>query len=712
MSAEAAREQALRQFGGIASVRDDCVTMDTQRDQAMARTNLIDELRQDFLYALRTLRRNGGVTAVIVGALALGIGANTAIFSLINAVVVRGAAGAASGTARGDRGSVARERHWSRARRVRTLSHIRCTSDIRDHGGPFNGVLASGSTGRLDVLVEGPGAELEHPRGRYVSANYFSVLGVPALRGRVFDGSEDRIVGGSPVGTISYAYWTRRFHQDPSIIGKTIVVHDARITIIGVTPRSFTGEVVGESTDIWLLLSMRDVLQPNQRRLDKRTVSWLLLMGRLVPGGTLAQARAELTPFIMRTIVANAPVRMATEFLARKPRVYVGPGNKGFSDVRATFETPLLTLMSGVALLLCIICTNVANLLLARAIARGREMAVRLALGADRRRLVRQLLTESLALAMLGAAAGLLLAWWGSRALLFLASDGSSIPLDLSLDVRVLAFTLIVSVVAVGLFGLAPALRASRVDYALTLRANARAVTLRAFGRRDRRAPLGSLLIAGQVALSVVLLVGAAMLTRSLRNVQSTDVGLDRDHLLMLSVDINARGYSGQRLAGLTNTMRDRLGATPGVSAVAYSENGIFAGTDWHSGIRVPGFIARADGDTVIAQDNVGPGYVRGIGGRLFGGPGHRRERRRAPRSCGDGERVVREILFSSCERGRQVPCTSRTRSAWRSSASWPTLATTSSTASRTGVFTSPMRRSDTMVERSQLAPVRDPEHW
>jgi predicted permease len=223
-------------------------------------------------------------------------------------------------------------------------------------------------------------------------------------------------------------------------------------------------------------------------------------------------------------------------------------------------------------------------------------------------------------LAILGAAAGLVLAWWGSRALLVLASDGSAIPLDLSLDARVLAFTLIVSLGSVALFGLVPALRASRVNYALTLRANARTVTGGALGARGQRVPLGSLLIAGQVALSVVLLVGAAMLTRSLRNVQAVDVGFDRDHLVILDVDITARGYARQRLVDLTHTMRDRLAATPGVSAVAYSENGIFSGTEWHTEISVPGFAMRNPGDSVIAEDNVGPDYVRGIGGRLLAG--------------------------------------------------------------------------------------------
>jgi predicted permease len=604
-----ARRMALARSGGLEAAKD------AARDQRGLPA--IDQLAQDLRYAIRTLRRGPGFSLVVVAMLALGIGANTAIFSLIEAVVVRGlpVPHPEQLVAIGDPSLVNSTGEGSPHA---TLFSYPLYRDVRDRGGLFTGVLASGPTGRLDVLADSAGAELEHPRGRFVSANYFSVLGVPALRGHVFDGSEDQTAGSAPVATISYAYWTSRFHQDASVVGRSIVVDNSRMTIIGVTPPSFTGEVVGESTDLWLPASMHDVLQPNNRKLEKRKSSWLLLLGRLAPGATLEQARQELGPFIIRTIVANAPGRAGEEFLARNPRAYIDPGSRGFSEVRDTFQAPLFTLMIGVALLLCIICANVANLLLARAIARGREMAVRLALGAERGRLVRQLLTESALLAGLGATIGLLLAWWGSRALLVLASDGSPIPLDLSLDPRVVAFTLTVSCAAVILFGLVPALRASRVDYASTLRANARTVTGGMPG--GRRASLGNLLIGGQVALSVVLLVGAAMLTRSLHNVQSTDVGLDRDHLVMLDVDITARGYRRERLATLAHTMRERLVALPGVNAVTYSENGIFAGTDWHTSLQLPGFPMRAAGDSEIATDNVGPEYARGIGGHLVAG--------------------------------------------------------------------------------------------
>ena len=618
-SVDAARVEALRQFGDVMHVRDDCVTMDQQRERAMSRANLFGEVQQDVVYAFRTLRRNTGFTAVIVAALALGIGANTAIFTLIDAVIVRSLAVSHPEelVAIGD---PARVGSMSQGSPRTDLISTPLFNDIRRDARSFSGVLASGRTGRLDARVGAAGAELEHPRGRFVSANYFTLLGVGASRGRVFDGREDDNVGGSPVATISYGYWTRRFHNDPSVVGRTITIQDTKVTIIGVAREDFAGEIVGGRTDVWLPMTMHDALFPNQRILDDRMTSWLLLLGRLNPGVTAEQARAELIPLMTRSIVTNAPGATADAFTAGTKTWYIGSGAKGFSRVRATFEAPLFTLMIGVALLLCIICANVANLLLARAIARGREMAVRLALGAARNRLVRQLLTESVVLAGLGAGVGLLVAWWGSHALLVLAGDGSAIPVALTLDLRVLFFTLLVSCLAVMLFGLVPALRASRVELASTMRSSAQSLAGSALGHRGQRAPLGKLLIAGQVALSVVLLVGAAMLVRSLRNVQSVELGLDRDHLLIVDLDINAHGYTGSRLTSLVHSLHDRVAEIPGVSSVTYSVNGIFSGTESNTNIQVAGFVARAPEDSSIAYDQVGPNYARGIGGRIVQG--------------------------------------------------------------------------------------------
>ncbi|MEO6877837.1 MAG: ABC transporter permease, partial [Gemmatimonadaceae bacterium] len=322
MTPEAAQHEALRQFGNVDSVRQDCVIMDEQRERAMSRADLFGELRQNTVYALRTLRRNPGFTAVVVCALALGIGANTAIFTLIDAVVVRGlpVSHPEQLIAVGDTRLVGSLSQGSP--RTDLLSYP-LYKDIRANPAFFTGVLASGRAGRMDIHIDGSAGAAEHPRSRFVSDNYFSVLGVPALIGRVFTGTEDQVPGSAPVATISYGYWTQRFHNDSSVIGKTILINDTRIVIIGVGPATFSGDIVGTTTDIWLPISMHDVLNPNARLLTDRSSSWLLLLGRAAPGRTLAQTKARLMPFIVRDIVSNAPGTTGQAFAASDPKPFI-----------------------------------------------------------------------------------------------------------------------------------------------------------------------------------------------------------------------------------------------------------------------------------------------------------------------------------------------------------------------------------------------------
>ena len=619
MHPDDARREAKRQFGDVESVRQSCVTMDEQRELSMRRANYMSEVLQDLAFTVRTLRRNTGFTVLVVGALAIGIGANTAIFSMIDAVFVRGlpVPHAEQLVAIGDPTRVSS--HSSGSPRTDLLS-TPLYRDVRDQNDVFTGVLASGKTDRLDLRIGDASAGLEHPRGRFVSGNYFSVLGVHAMAGRVFGPGADSLTGDAVPVTISAGYWTRRFHEDRSAIGRIITIDDIRCVIVGVAPAYFTGDIVEQRPDVWIPLGAHDVMHPHDPVLRGRETSWLLLLGRMKPGVTLSQATAEIGPLLKRSIIANAGPRGASEFRQGPQRVWISSGEKGFSRVRATFEAPLFTLMIGVALLLCIICANVANLLLARAIARGREMSVRLALGANRARLLRQLLTEAGVLAVLSAGAGLVFARVASRWLIALAAGGAAVGSGNGLTPTVLGFTIAVSVLAVGAFGLAPALHASRVDLATTMRSGAQPGASGSLGRGARRRPFGSLLISGQVALSIVLLVGAAILVRSLRNLQNTELGFDRDHLILADVDIQTHGYVGSPLAELVHTLRDRIAAIPGVLAVTYSENGIFSGTDSGTSIEIPGFSARTSDDTIIKYDVVGPKYVAAIGGRIVAG--------------------------------------------------------------------------------------------
>jgi len=312
LTPEAARLQALQQFGDMGAVRDECLTIDHQRERAMTRASRLQDLRQDATYAVRTLRQQKGFTAVMLLILALGIGANTAIFTLIDALLLRTlpvphpeqlitigdparTGGVSEGTPRTD------------------LISYPVYADLRDQNHVVTGLYATGTTNRLDVVVDRgsagsavSGEEAEHPRGRFVTGNYFSVLQVPAYAGRTFSPDEDRVPGDDPVVVISYAYWQRRFAGARSAIGRTIVVDGTPLTIIGVTPPGFTGDIVGEPMDLWIPMMMQASLMPHSPRLTDRNVSWLILMGRLAPGVTLAQARNQLSIIERRSLITNA----------------------------------------------------------------------------------------------------------------------------------------------------------------------------------------------------------------------------------------------------------------------------------------------------------------------------------------------------------------------------------------------------------------------
>ncbi len=621
LSPEAARREAMRQFGDLNRVRQSCVSYDHERERAMHRATLLGELRQDVIYALRVLRRNRLFSAAIILTLALGIGANSAIFTLVHAVLLQTLPVRDPGrlVVIGD---PTRTTGWAVDSYTRTdLLSYRMYRALRENTGALTGVLASGVAGRLDVVTE-RGSEPEHPRGRFVSGNYFRVLGVPAARGRVFDGSEEATRGGAPVAVISDGYWTRRFDRDPSVIGRDFVVNGSRLTIIGVTPPGFTGEIVGQPTEVWLPLAMQPALAPNRPLLDNPEAYWLLFVGRLAPGATLEQARAAVGSRMRAWVEANPPTSGAlTDAQLRDLPIYVSSGARGLSRVRSEYATPLLTLMAAVAVLLLIICANIANLLLARAVARTREIGVRLAIGAGRFRLVRQLLTESVVLAVVGAVVGLAVAWGATRLLIaYAVPASSSTSFSARPGVPVLLFTIALSFVVAMLVGVVPALRASRVDLATSVRAHARSITGSGSRGAGTRFPLGKALIVGQVALSLVLLTGAALLGRSLRSLESTRTGLDRDHLLVVDIDPGAIGYHGARLATLAATLRERFVRLPGVAAVSFSANGLFSGSESRYLIGVPGFVARSAQDSLSAADEVGPGYVHATGATLLRG--------------------------------------------------------------------------------------------
>jgi len=624
MDPAAARVQALRQFGDWDTVRAEMLDIDHQQEKTVRRANYLAELRQDVTYALRSLRNNVGFALVIVLSLAIGIGANTAIFTLIDALLLRPlpvpnaeqlvVIGDSRRTNSASDGSL----------RVDLFSYPAYVA-LRKETRFFTGLLATGRAGRLDVVIpdsartgQGGEAGAEHPRGRLVSGNYFAVLGVPTFLGRPLTVDDDRVTNGAAVAVLSYTYWQRRFAGDRSIIGRAITVNHIPFTVVGVAPPGFTGEVVGRMTDIWMPITMQPALN-SRDWLKPPTQSWLLFIGRRAPNVTLAQVQAAYPALVRQAVIGTAPGDDSAVGL-QKAVVTVESGARGISGLRAIYAEPLNTLMGAVALVLLVVCANVANLLLARGAARARELGVRMALGAGRVRLVRQLLTENLILAALGGALGLVLATWGSKVLLRIADGGpGSAPLDTRLDVRVLAFTVLVTGLTAILFGLIPALRATRVELAATLRAHSRGTTGGLLGGPGRLG-VGKLLVVFQVALSLTLLVGTSMLVRSTRALSNVDPGLARDRLLIVTVDAAPTGLDGERIAQLSRDLLERVRRIPGVAQASFSENGIFSGTESFTNLQVEGFTPRTEADTNANYDRVGAGYFKAIGARLIEG--------------------------------------------------------------------------------------------
>ncbi len=612
---DAARREAIRQFGDVPRVRASCVSLDEDRERSMNRSRHVDELRQDLSFAARALWRNPGFAVVAILTLALGIGANTAIFTLIDAVMLRPipVRAPAELVAIGDPSRVNSMHQGSASSDILSYGLYR---DIVERSRVLSGVAATGTIGRIDVRIGGSHDLPEHPTGRFVTANYFAVLGVPAAIGRVFGASEEGTAPVSPVTVISDAYWSSRFARDPAILGKTISVNHVVLTIVGVTPPGFEGEVVGSRYDLWLPLSMHAALRPLDPPLSDRMTSWLLGIGRVAPGVAKPQAMTALRQTIHQAMIDNASASDLHDVKADVP--WVSDGARGFSRVRSSYAAPLLTMLAGVGLLLLIICANIANLLLARAIARSQEFSVRLALGAGRGRLIRQLLTESAVLGIAAAIVGLGFAWAGSRALLVLAAGGgSAIPLGVHFDAGVLGFTLCLSMIAVALSGLLPAVRAAGLDLAGSLRA--RGVTGK-IGARGQRFPIGTMMIAGQIALSLVLLLGAGLLVSSLRRLESAALGLDRDHILMITVSSGERGYSAAAIDRVTANLQRRFDRLPGVIAASFSANGLFSGSESRTTVGIPNWVGRTGDDSVAATDQIGPAYVAAIGGRLTAG--------------------------------------------------------------------------------------------
>ena len=571
-------------------------------------------IAQDLRHAVRILATNPGFTIVAVLSLALGIGANTAIFSLVSRVLmsalpVRNPHEIVILTDPESRGVSMGSQGGERA--LLTYTEFR---QLQDQDSTLSSMMASQSSLQRTQARIADG-EAEEVAVRLVSASYFATLGVPAVIGQTFDARQEPPPGTAPYAVISHEFWQRRFMGRPDVLGRSIAFRSGVVSVIGVTPSSFFGETVGERPDIWVPLAMQAALLPGRDWLRDQPgsvekVMWLHVFGRLRPGVTLERAQAEANTIFTQGLAAYygsiADAGLRKRFLDQ--RLVLKQAATGASSLRGNFREPLFVLLGAAGLVLLIACANLGNLLLARTTARNREMTVRLALGASRGRLIRQLMTESLCLATFGGLVGLFTALVLRQGLLRLVSD-TPISLPGGLDLRTVSFVVILTVAAGLILGLLPGLRITKTQAVTGLREQGRGVVGSTAWLR-----LGKLIVVGQLALSLPLLVGAGLLVRTLFNLQRVDLGYPKDNLLTARVDGQAAGYDPVRQAAAFEEQLARIRTVPGVRLATYSDNGIFGGSDNGDQIVVEGYAPKGPDDNGSRYDQIGPGYFSTLG--------------------------------------------------------------------------------------------------
>jgi len=632
MNPDEARYAALRSFGNPGLKREDT--------RGTWGWSFLEHFAQDVRYGLRALRQAPGFTAVAVLSLALGIGANTAIFSLIDAVllktlpiqdpqelvamdwhskgwpgVMNGLSGSMNNDASGRMSSPSFS--YPMYEQLRTRNHV------------FSNVLAlAGNGSQFNLGYRGEPARAE---GELISGTFFETLGVQPAFGRMLTSDDDRLES-SPAAVISYRYWEGHFGRDSGVVGKSITLNGVAFTVVGVCPPEFYGVQPGRAVDVWVPLHQQPHVEPRwapqPEHPDGKKITpgwlfentdrwWVVMFGRLKPGVTEQQARAEADVILQQSIASRIKPGIKPETI---PHLELTAGSKGLDDLRRQFSKPLAVLMAVVGLVLLIACANVANLLLARGTSRQKEMAVRLAIGARRSRLVRQLLTESVLLSALGGALGFVLAFWSTDLLVAFMSSGND-PLHLTVrpDPWVLGFTATVSLFTGIIFGLSPALRSTRLDLTPALKASDARELGTAPGtsvRQVRRIGIGKTLIVAQVSLSLLLLVGAGLFVRTLINLENVNAGFDERNLLLFGIDPTQGGYQGQRIAAFYQELLRRVAAQPGVRSVTMSGETLIGGgmNTLETFIQNPPKTVDKDGGVSAYVNEVGPNFFETMG--------------------------------------------------------------------------------------------------
>ena len=598
LSPEDAAYAARKRFGNSTSLKE--------RSRDVWTFQWLEALLRDVRVAGRMLVRAPTFTAVAALSLALGIGANTAIFTLLDAVLLEKL------PVRAPSELVVLQRRFGAEQPISNFSYPAFVG-LRDNARSIEGAFAAATVRLLSIAV-GPESEAVPRGGLLVSGNYFRTLGLQPVVGRLLSPEDDRTLNGHPVMVLSYDYWVRRFNSDPSVVGRVVALNDYPFTIVGVAPQGFRGTTAGNAPSLFVPMMMDSVTRRNVSQIPEETSWWMGVMARRKPGVTDAQITSELTTLFRRQQLLRPELDSTSRVDVSLTRIAPAPGAGGFGGLAREFRKPLYILMAMVVVVLLIACANVGTLLVARASARQRELAVRMSIGAGRGRLIRQLLTESVILAMLGAAGGLLLSWWGVKALLVMIQSVRSVVLDVTPDGRVLAFTILVATVSALLFGVTPALGATRIDLTPALRSGyrgARGPSGRGFGRA---------IVAVQVALSLLLLVGAGLFSRSLHHLRTIDPGFRRDGLLLIQVNPRRSGYRNERLRDLYATLHQRLSAIPGVQLATIANYTPLSGSTSSSTVQVEGIEGGTRDEMTVYHVRIGPGYLSAMGTALRAG--------------------------------------------------------------------------------------------
>ena len=555
LAADRAKWAARRDLGNIALLMED-----TRAAWGWAS---LERFCQDLRYALRTLSKSPGFAAAVVLSLALGIGANTAIFSLLNAVVMRPLPVPAPQSLVQLTNTLPL---WeTAANNWNGLFAYPQLENFQTHSKTLAGVFGGTGLGRIAIGLNGT---TSLAKADAYTGNFFSVLGIAPQYGRFFSAADD--AARAPVAVISDAFWRARFGADPAAVGRTVTVNQVPFTVIGITPREFLGTSAGNCPGLWVPLHALDRIAPDSRRWTEPWSTWLQIAGRLRPEMSLQRTQAELDGIHRRLLEDALPASQLAgvanvQRFVRDNHLALRPAASGmYSGLRDLYAFPLQLLMWVAGIVLLAACANIANLLLARASTRRREIAVRLALGAGRGRLVRQLLSESLVLALFGGLLAVPMAWWGSSLLVRMISTGDSPPVAVDPDWRTCAFTAAVSLLTGILFGLAPALRATRLDPGPVIKEGMRHAS-------PSSHLLDRVLVVVQVALSVVLVAGAGLFVRTLQKLHDVDPGYDRQNVLMVSVDAKLAGYSSDRACPVYAEILRRMRTLPEVKSAAAS---------------------------------------------------------------------------------------------------------------------------------------------